>query len=48
VPNVRHLEHFHDHVRVEHQLFDGVVDPVDGCLAPDPSRPGLGLTLRSA
>jgi L-alanine-DL-glutamate epimerase-like enolase superfamily enzyme len=48
VPNLRHLEHFHDHVRVEHQLFDGVVDPVDGCLAPDLSRPGLGLALRDA
>ena len=48
VPNLRHVELFHDHVRVDHQLFDGVVDPVDGCLAPDLTRPGLGLSLRSA
>jgi L-alanine-DL-glutamate epimerase-like enolase superfamily enzyme len=48
VPNLRHLEHFHDHVRVEHQLFDGVVEPVAGCLAPDLSRPGIGLSLRAS
>jgi L-alanine-DL-glutamate epimerase-like enolase superfamily enzyme len=43
---VRHLEHFHDHVRVERLLFDGTVEPVDGALTPDRSRPGLGLELR--
>jgi L-alanine-DL-glutamate epimerase-like enolase superfamily enzyme len=45
---VRHLEWFHDHVRVERMLFDGAPEPVDGCLAPDPSRPGLGLELKAA
>jgi L-alanine-DL-glutamate epimerase-like enolase superfamily enzyme len=44
--NLRHLEHFHDHVRIEHLLFDGVVDPVEGALVPDRSRPGLGLELK--
>jgi L-alanine-DL-glutamate epimerase-like enolase superfamily enzyme len=43
---LRHLEYFHDHVRVEHLLFDGVLEPVDGCLRPDFSRPGNGLELK--
>jgi len=29
-------------------LFDGVLDPRGGKLAPDPGRPGLGLELRAA
>ena len=36
-----HLEYFHDHVRIEHMLFDGAVDPVDGALVPDLERPGV-------
>jgi L-alanine-DL-glutamate epimerase-like enolase superfamily enzyme len=46
VPRLRHLEYFHDHVRVEHELFDGVLEPEDGLLRPDRSRPGNGLELR--
>jgi len=41
-----HLEYFHDHVRIEHMLFDGVVEPLDGALAPDLDRPGNGLELK--
>lgn len=41
-----HLEYFHDHVRVEGMLFDGVLRPDGGRLHPDPSRPGLGLELK--
>jgi L-alanine-DL-glutamate epimerase-like enolase superfamily enzyme len=41
-----HLEYFHDHVRIEHMLFDGVVEPVDGTLVPDLERPGIGLELK--
>ncbi len=48
VPNLRHLEYFVDHARVDRLLFDGVLDPVAGRLRPDPSRPGLGLTKRGA
>ena len=48
VPNVRHLEYFHDHVRIESMVFDGVLDPHGGALRPDTSRPGLGLVLRHA
>ncbi len=42
-----HLEYFHDHVRVEHLLFDGAADAKDGVLRPDLSRPGLGLELKN-
>lgn len=42
----RHLEHFHDHVRIESMLFDGVVEPVGGALKPDRSQPGNGLSLK--
>jgi L-alanine-DL-glutamate epimerase-like enolase superfamily enzyme len=45
---VRHLEYFHDHVRIERMLFDGVPQPRQGLLAPDPSLPGNGLALRTA
>jgi L-alanine-DL-glutamate epimerase-like enolase superfamily enzyme len=48
VDRLRHLEYFHDHVRVEKLLFDGVLSPVDGALVPDPDRPGNGLELRRA
>ncbi len=41
-----HLEYFHDHVRIEHMLFDGVLTPVDGAIAPDLDRPGIGLELK--
>ena len=46
VPHVRHLEYFHDHVRVESLLFDGVPEPERGALRPDRSRVGHGLELR--
>ncbi len=42
-----HLEYFHDHVRIEHLLFDGAIPPRDGALIPDLSRPGNGLELKS-
>jgi L-alanine-DL-glutamate epimerase-like enolase superfamily enzyme len=45
---LRHLEYFHDHVRVERILFDGTLEPVDGSLRPDLSRPGNGLELKRA
>jgi L-alanine-DL-glutamate epimerase-like enolase superfamily enzyme len=46
---LRHLEYFHDHVRIERMLFDGVpeVGP-GGVLVPAGDRPGLGLELRAA
>jgi L-alanine-DL-glutamate epimerase-like enolase superfamily enzyme len=48
VPNLRHLEYFHDHQRIEQLLFDGALDPDGGALRPDPGRPGHGMTLRAA
>jgi L-alanine-DL-glutamate epimerase-like enolase superfamily enzyme len=48
VPNLRHVEYFHDHQRIEGMFFDGVLDPHGGTLTPDPGRPGLGLELREA
>jgi L-alanine-DL-glutamate epimerase-like enolase superfamily enzyme len=48
VPHCRHIEYFHDHIRVERELFDGVLEPVNGALRPDRSRPGHGLELKGA
>lgn len=43
---VRHLEYFHDHVRVERLFFDGIPQPVAGELRPDRTRPGMGFELK--
>jgi len=48
VSPLRHLEYFHDHVRIENMLFDGVLSPVNGELSPDVSRPGMGLEFKRA
>ena len=45
-PRLRHLEWFHDHVRIERMLFDGAPTPREGEIAPDLSRPGLGLVFK--
>jgi L-alanine-DL-glutamate epimerase-like enolase superfamily enzyme len=45
-PHFRHLEWFHDHVRIEHMLFDGAPRVKDGAIAPDLTRPGMGLDLK--
>jgi L-alanine-DL-glutamate epimerase-like enolase superfamily enzyme len=47
-PALWHAEYFYDHVRLERFLFDGVVEPVDGMLKPELTRPGLGLSLKHA
>jgi L-alanine-DL-glutamate epimerase-like enolase superfamily enzyme len=46
--NFRHLEYFHDHARIEHMLFDGVLTPINGALRPDLSRPGMGFEFKRA
>ncbi|MEE7441885.1 enolase C-terminal domain-like protein [Methylobacterium oryzae] len=43
----RHLEWFHDHVRIERMLFDGAPVPRDGAITPDLTRPGHGLILKT-
>jgi L-alanine-DL-glutamate epimerase-like enolase superfamily enzyme len=45
-PRLRHLEWFHDHVRIEHKLFEGAPVPKEGQIAPDLSRAGHGLTFK--
>ena len=47
-PGLRHLEWFHDHVRIEQMLFDGAPAAGDGMIAPDDGRPGNGLIFKSA
>jgi L-alanine-DL-glutamate epimerase-like enolase superfamily enzyme len=44
----RHMEWFFDHARIEHMLFDGAPQVHHGVIAPDLSRPGLGLTFKRA
>jgi L-alanine-DL-glutamate epimerase-like enolase superfamily enzyme len=46
VPKLRHLEWFHDHVRIERIFFDGFLEPDGGAVRPDRSRPGLGVELK--
>ena len=48
VPAARHVEYFHDHVRIERMFFDGAVQLVEGDVRPDPSRSGLGLEFKHA
>ena len=48
VPRVRHVEYFHDHVRIEQRMFDGAARAIDGRIHPDTGRPGLGLELKRA
>lgn len=44
----RHVEYFHDHVRLEHMLFDGALSAEEGELRPSPSRAGLGIEFKRA
>jgi L-alanine-DL-glutamate epimerase-like enolase superfamily enzyme len=47
--HLRHLEYFHDHVRIEKMAFDGVLEPEPGGrLRPDRAAPGHGLTVKHA
>jgi L-alanine-DL-glutamate epimerase-like enolase superfamily enzyme len=47
-PRLRHVEWFHDHVRIERMLFDGAPVPDGGLIRPDLSRPGLGFEFKRA
>lgn len=47
-PNLRHLEWFHDHDRIERMFFDGVLDPIGGWVRPDLSCAGHGMTFKEA
>lgn len=48
INSFRHMEYFHDHVRIEQMLFDGVLQPINGSLYPNLSRPGMGLEFKHA
>jgi L-alanine-DL-glutamate epimerase-like enolase superfamily enzyme len=48
VPNLRHVELFHDHERVDALLFAGTLDPSGGSMSPDPDAPGHGMELQDA
>ena len=46
--NLRHLEWFHDHVRIENLFFDGATRCPDGGLLPLSDGPGHGLELKAS
>ena len=46
IPNARHIEWFHDHVRIESALFDGTLSPAGGVVRPHEDAPGFGLEFR--
>lgn len=48
VPMLRHVEWFHDHVRIEQSLLDGMPHPVHGQVRLDLARPGHGLEFKRA
>jgi L-alanine-DL-glutamate epimerase-like enolase superfamily enzyme len=43
---VRHLEYFSDHVRIEQNFFDGAPLVKNGAIKVDRSRPGIGITAK--
>lgn len=47
VPNVRHIEWFYDHARIEHMLFDGTVTAQGGEAPVNDDAPGNGLAFRT-
>jgi L-alanine-DL-glutamate epimerase-like enolase superfamily enzyme len=47
-PNMRHIEYFHDHARIEDLLFDGALSPAGGSMTPEIGAPGNGLTFKAA
>lgn len=46
-PNLRHLEWFHDHVRIESIFFDGAQSAFGGTVPVPLDRPGNGLEFRA-
>ena len=48
IPNLRHLEWFHDHDRIERLFFDGALTPSNGVASLNGSVLGNGLTLRES
>ena len=46
--HLRHMEWFHDHVGIEHMLFDGAPEICDGSVAPNLQKSGHGLDFKRA
>jgi L-alanine-DL-glutamate epimerase-like enolase superfamily enzyme len=46
IPNLRHVEWFADHARLEPMLVDGLPTVFGGALHPNSAAPGHGMTLR--
>ena len=46
--HLKHMEWFHDHVRIEQMLFEGAPELRDGSVAPDLQRIGHGLEFKRA
>jgi L-alanine-DL-glutamate epimerase-like enolase superfamily enzyme len=47
-PNLRHIEWFHDHVRIERLLFSGALQPCGGELTPADDAAGIGMEMRDS
>ena len=45
ITNIRHIEYFIDHARLEPKLFTGLPTAAGGLLTPDTTRPGHGMSL---
>ena len=48
ITNLRHLEYFIDHTRLEPKLFDGLPPAADGALTPDTTRSGHGMSIAAS
>lgn len=46
-PNLRHLEYFHDHVRLEDLFFEGVARARQGSVIEVSAEPGIGICLKA-
>jgi L-alanine-DL-glutamate epimerase-like enolase superfamily enzyme len=47
-PNLRHVEYFHDHARIDPMLFDGLPRVNGGVMRLDDGVAGLGVTVKEA
>ena len=45
VTNLRHVEYFIDHARLEPLLFNGMPAAADGALSPNTTQPGHGISI---
>jgi L-alanine-DL-glutamate epimerase-like enolase superfamily enzyme len=48
IPNARHIEWFHDHVRIEEMFFDGTLPAKGGTIRPHDDVAGHGLVFKES